>query len=72
MARRPRVFASGLVLFTAASLLCGTAGTIEMLDGARALQGVGGAILFAVSALASLVPARRAASVNPVDALRAE
>jgi EmrB/QacA subfamily drug resistance transporter len=46
---RRRVFASGLVLFTAASLLCGMAGTIEMLDGARALQGVGGAILFATS-----------------------
>jgi MFS family permease len=46
---RRRVFASGLVLFTAASLLCGIAGTIEMLDGARALQGVGGAILFATS-----------------------
>ena len=31
-----------------------------------------GAILFAVTMIASLVPARRAARVNPVDALRAE
>jgi EmrB/QacA subfamily drug resistance transporter len=46
---RRRVFASGLVVFTAASLLCGMAGSIEMLDGARAVQGIGGAILFATS-----------------------
>jgi EmrB/QacA subfamily drug resistance transporter len=46
---RRRVFASGLVLFTAASLLCGMAGSIEMLDAARAVQGIGGAILFATS-----------------------
>ena len=46
---RRRVFAFGLVLFTAASLLCGMAGSIEMLDGARAVQGIGGAILFATS-----------------------
>src|SRR5262245_34457908 len=46
---RRRVFASGLVLFTAASLLCGMAGSIEMLDAARAIQGIGGAILFATS-----------------------
>jgi EmrB/QacA subfamily drug resistance transporter len=46
---RRRVFASGLVLFTAASLLCGMAGSIEMLDASRAVQGIGGAILFATS-----------------------
>ena len=43
---RRRVFASGLVLFTGASLLCGAAQNIVMLDAARAVQGVGGAILF--------------------------
>jgi ABC-type antimicrobial peptide transport system permease subunit len=33
----------------------------------------GGAVIFiAVAGLASLLPARRAASVNPVEALRAE
>src|SRR5262245_46114835 len=46
---RRRVVASGLVLFTAASLLCGMAGSIEMLDAARAIQGIGGAILCATS-----------------------
>jgi EmrB/QacA subfamily drug resistance transporter len=46
---RRRIFVSGLVLFTGASLWCATAGTIEMLDAARAVQGVGGAILFATS-----------------------
>ena len=46
---RRRVFVSGLALFTAASLLCGMAGSIEMLDAARAVQGIGGAILFATS-----------------------
>jgi EmrB/QacA subfamily drug resistance transporter len=46
---RRRVFASGLVLFTGASLWCGTATSIAMLDAARAVQGIGGAILFATS-----------------------
>jgi EmrB/QacA subfamily drug resistance transporter len=46
---RRRVFAAGLVLFTGASLLCGAAQSIVMLDAARAVQGVGGAILFATS-----------------------
>jgi predicted permease len=47
-----------------------------MLYGVRPLDPVsfvGGALsLIAVAALASLAPARRAASINPVDALRAE
>ena len=47
-----------------------------MLYGVRPLDPVsfvGGALIFiAVAAFASLFPARRAASVNPVDALRAE
>jgi EmrB/QacA subfamily drug resistance transporter len=46
---RRRVFAGGLVLFTGASLWCGVAASIGMLDAARAVQGVGGAILFATS-----------------------
>ncbi len=46
---RRRVFAGGLVLFSIASLLCGLAPDPTSLNLARALQGVGGAIMFAVS-----------------------
>jgi EmrB/QacA subfamily drug resistance transporter len=42
---RRRVFASGLALFTLASLLCGLAGSQGVLVVARALQGIGGAII---------------------------
>ena len=46
---RRRVFATGLVLFTASSIACGFAGSIVALDVARAVQGIGGALLFATS-----------------------
>ena len=46
---RRRVFSVGLVIFTVSSLVAAFAGSIEVLNGARAVQGVGGAILFAVS-----------------------
>jgi EmrB/QacA subfamily drug resistance transporter len=42
---RRRVFVIGVVWFAAGSLLCGLAPNIEMLVAARALQGVGGALL---------------------------
>jgi EmrB/QacA subfamily drug resistance transporter len=42
---RRRVFMVGLVLFTLASLLCGLAWSDEALIGARALQGVGAAVM---------------------------
>ena len=42
---RRRVFLVGVVWFAAASLLCGIAPSIETLIAARALQGVGGALL---------------------------
>lgn len=42
---RRRVFVVGVLWFAAASLLCGLAPNIEMLVVARALQGVGGALL---------------------------
>ncbi|HEY5271965.1 MAG TPA: MFS transporter [Acidimicrobiales bacterium] len=44
---RKRVFIFGLIVFTVSSLLCGIAGSITMLIWARALQGVGGAAMFA-------------------------
>ena len=46
---RRRVFAFGLVVFFAASLTCGFAVSPAMLNISRAAQGVGGAVLFAVS-----------------------
>jgi EmrB/QacA subfamily drug resistance transporter len=45
---RKRVFLSGLVLFTAASVLCGIANSQGLLIGARLLQGVGGAVASSV------------------------
>jgi len=42
---RRRVFMVGLVIFTTASLLCGLAWSPAALIGARALQGVGAAIM---------------------------
>ena len=58
---RRRVFASGLVVFTVASALCAAAGSIDMLVAARAIQGLGAAILFATSLalLADAFPSER-------------
>src|SRR5580700_7466765 len=44
---RKRVFIAGLSVFTASSLLCGLGQSITMLIWSRALQGVGGAAMFA-------------------------
>jgi EmrB/QacA subfamily drug resistance transporter len=46
---RRQVFAAGLVIFSVASLLCALAPDPTLLSLARALQGMGGAVLFAVS-----------------------
>jgi MFS family permease len=46
---RRRLFAAGLVIFSVASLLCALAPDPTLLSLARALQGAGGAVLFAVS-----------------------
>jgi EmrB/QacA subfamily drug resistance transporter len=46
---RRNVFAAGLAVFSVASLLCGLSTTPLMLNLCRALQGVGGAIMFATS-----------------------
>jgi EmrB/QacA subfamily drug resistance transporter len=45
---RKKVFLAGLVLFTAASVLCGVAGSQAMLIVARLLQGAGGAVASSV------------------------
>jgi len=53
---RKRVFAWGMVIFTVTSLVCAMAGSIELLDAARAVQGIGAAMMFA-SSLAVLADA---------------
>jgi EmrB/QacA subfamily drug resistance transporter len=44
-----RLFVAGIALFTAASLACGLAGSQGLLIGARAVQGVAGAVVSAVA-----------------------
>jgi EmrB/QacA subfamily drug resistance transporter len=44
-----RLFLIGIALFTSASLACGLASSQEMLVGARAVQGLGGAVVSAVA-----------------------
>src|SRR3954452_17889601 len=46
---RRRVFATGVAIFSVASLMCGLAQDPTFLNLARAVQGIGGAIMFAVS-----------------------
>src|SRR4051812_14569979 len=46
---RRRLFTIGLIVFTLASAACAAATDIVFLDAARAVQGLGGAIMFAVS-----------------------
>ena len=46
---RRKLFSIGLSLFTLASLACALAGSIAVLEAARAVQGIGAAVMFAVS-----------------------
>src|SRR5260370_42692349 len=55
---RRALYLAGLVVFTAASALCGFATSTLMLQLSRGVQGAGGAIMFAVS-LALLADAFR-------------
>ncbi|WP_431949056.1 MFS transporter [Actinacidiphila sp. bgisy167] len=64
---RRRLFIVGTVWFALASLLCGVAPGIEVLIGARALQGVGGALLTPGSLAliqASFAPQDRARAIG--------
>ena len=64
---RRRVFEAGLLAFSAASALCGLAPNLELLVAARALQGVGGALLVPGSLAllsASFAPDDRGAAVG--------
>src|ERR671939_246950 len=63
---RRRVFALGLALFTLASLFCGLAGSPALLVAARAVQGLGGAII-APAALSIIITT----FTEPADPARA-
>lgn len=52
---RRRLFLTGLAIFTIASALCGVAPTAPLLIGARAVQGVGGALI-TLAMLALVIP----------------
>lgn len=58
---RKKFFTLGFAVFTAASLLCGLAGSAAQLLAARALQGLGSAMVFgtSVAILTSVFPAER-------------
>ena len=62
---RRRVFAVGLVLFSAASAACALAPTVEILIAARAVQGIGAAIIMPLSLtiLTTAYPAERRGAV---------
>ena len=65
-----RLFLFGITLFTVASLACGLAGSQEFLIGARAVQGVGGAIVSVVALSLIMImfaePAERAKAMGIV------
>lgn len=64
---RRRVCIAGIALFTAASVWCGLAGSSSMLVAARAVQGVGGALLVPSSLAiisASYAPQQRARAIG--------
>src|SRR3954467_5219217 len=48
-AGRKKVFSAGLVLFPVSSIAAGMAGSIDVLDVTRGIQGIGGALMFATS-----------------------
>src|ERR671931_2192675 len=63
-----RLFVGGIALFTVASLACGLAGSQEMLVVARAVQGLGGAVVSAVALSLIMIlftsPAERAKAIG--------
>jgi EmrB/QacA subfamily drug resistance transporter len=68
LAGRRRIFLSGLVVFTAASVLCGLAPSQAVLIGARFLQGVGAAmqasVILAIIVTEFLEPGERARAMS--------
>ena len=62
---RRRVFTTGLVLFTAASLACGLAQSPTMLNLSRGVQGIGGAIMLSSSLALIAMCARAIGNCTP-------
>lgn len=62
---RRRTFASGLALFTIASAICAVSPNVEILIGARALQGLGAAAVspLSLAILSSSFPASRRGAI---------
>jgi EmrB/QacA subfamily drug resistance transporter len=62
---RRRMYVTGLLLFTAASAACALAPTVGLLIGARAIQGLGAALItpLSLTILASAFPAARRGAV---------
>jgi EmrB/QacA subfamily drug resistance transporter len=66
---RRKLFLLGLAIFTVSSALCGAAGTIGVLVGARAVQGIGASMMFATAlALISQVTPEREERVKALAA----
>lgn len=68
---RKRILIGGIILFTAASLLCALAPTLPLLVAARAVQGVGAAIMVPASLsvlLLDTAPERRVMSISLLSA----
>ncbi len=64
---RRKVFVPGVALFMVGSLLCGLAGSVGLLIGARLIQGVGGAVVAASSfavMLPEFPPTRRSTAIG--------
>ena len=65
IAGRRRLLLAGIVLFTAASVLCGIAPTLPLLIAARAAQGLGAAIMMALTSPSSAKRCRRKRPAAP-------
>jgi EmrB/QacA subfamily drug resistance transporter len=68
---RKRILLGGIALFTVASLLCALAPTLQLLIAARAVQGIGAAIMVPASLSVLLLdspPARRVMSISLLSA----
>ena len=58
---RSRIYTAGILLFSAATLLCGLVSSIEMLIFMRVIQGIGASFIFStgIAILASVYPPER-------------